>query len=341
MSATSSIDVGGPGRVGPRIDVHAHPGRCFLDDKPRTDPFLAAMPNPEPQAAYDDLRLGRIAAVSYATVADFLVLGLVEPSRLGALRPFATGEAVRDHHRQLDTILGIAKRFDMPVVRSAADIDMAHRDGRTALFLTCEGADFAEDDLGLIDSAHDAGVRSITIVHYRQNAFGDLQTEPPLHGGLSQRGRELVSRMNKLRMIIDLAHASYETTRDTVEMSSAPTMISHTHLRHDTNDSPRLVSLEHARVVADAGGLIGAWPSGVRSATFENFVDEIIFLVDAIGVERVGIGTDMDGNYRPVMTRFAQFDDLSEALSRRGLSNGEVDRVLGGNARDLVAVVCG
>ena len=320
-----------PALVGPRIDVHAHPGRCFLD-KAHAE---------EAQVAFDDLRLGRITAVSYATVADLVVLGLVEPARLGVLRPFEPGEAVRDHHRQLNAILANAKRFDMPVVKTVADIDAAHRNGQTALLLTCEGADFAEDDLNLVDSAYEVGVRSITIVHYRQNAFGDLQTEPPLHGGLSQRGRELVSRMNQLRMIVDLAHASYETTRDTVEMSSVPTMISHTHLRHDTNDSPRLVSLEHARVVANAGGLIGAWPSGVRSATFENFVEEIVFLVDAIGVEHVAIGTDMDANYRPVMTRFAQFDDLSEVLSRRGLSNGEIDLVLGGNARNLIAAVCG
>lgn len=299
------------------------------------------MPDPEPEAAYADMRLGRMAAVSFATVADFAVIGLVEPTRLGALRSFAPGEAVNDHHRQLDTILGIAARFDMPVVRTATDIDAAHRDGHTALFLTCEGADFAEDDLGLVDSAYEVGVRSITIVHYRQNVFGDLQTEPPMHGGLSARGREIVSRMNRLGMIVDLAHASYETTRDAVEMSSAPTMISHTHLRHDESDSPRLVSLEHARFVAETGGLIGAWPSGVRSATFEHFVDEIIFLIDAVGVDHVAIGTDMDGNYRPVMTRFAQFDDLSDALSRRGLSTGEVDRVLGGNAVELVRTVCG
>lgn len=282
-----------------------------------------------------------MAAVSYATVADFAVIGLVEPTRLGALRAFEPGEAERDHRRQLDTILANAARLEMPVVRVAADIEAAHRDGSTALFLTCEGADFAEDDLDLVDAAYADGARSITIVHYRQNVFGDLQTEPPLHGGLSARGRELIERMNRLGMIVDLAHASYETTRDAVEASSVPTMISHTHLRHTDDDSPRLVSLPHARVVAEAGGLIGAWPSGVRSATFEDFVDEIMFLVDAVGAEHVAIGSDMDGNYRPVMTRFAQFDGLQDALAGRGLVDDDIARVLGGNAVELVRTVCG
>jgi membrane dipeptidase len=64
---------------------------------------------------------------------------------------------------------------------------------------------------------------------------------------LSAQGRELVIELNRLGMIVDLAHASFKTTRDVVEMSSDPVMISHTHLRHDESDHPRLIGDEHAK----------------------------------------------------------------------------------------------
>lgn len=98
---------------------------------------------------------------------------------------------------------------------------------------------------------------------------------------------------------------------------------------------------EHARVVSDAGGLIGAWPSGVASETLDDFIDEIVRLVDLVGVEHVAIGTDLDANFRPVLTEYRQFDDLDEGLARRGLRPDDIDRVLGGNAIELIRMVCG
>jgi membrane dipeptidase len=118
-------------------------------------------------------------------------------------------------------------------------------------------------------------------------------------------------------------------------------MISHTHLRGPRGDHPRLIGVDHARVVADAGGLIGAWPSGVTSSTFDDYVDEVVRLVEAVGVDHVAIGTDLDANYQPVLTRHDQFALLAEALERRGCVSDEIDRILGGNALALVETVCG
>jgi membrane dipeptidase len=235
----------------------------------------------------------------------------------------------------------VASRLDLPVLRRADDITAAQAEGRTCLFLTCEGADFAETDLGLVAEAQEAGVRSITLVHYRQNAFGDTQTSPPVHEGLSPLGRVLVKEANRLGVIIDLAHASYDTTLDVLAESTQPVMISHSHLGGGGRDHPRLLTVEHAAAVAAEGGVVGAWPSGVSSETFDDFVDEIVRLVDAIGVDHVGIGTDMDANYRPVLTTYDQFAALETSLSQRGFSDAEVDKILGGNAVGLVRAVCG
>jgi membrane dipeptidase len=147
--------------------------------------------------------------------------------------------------------------------------------------------------------------------------------------------------MNRLGIVIDVAHATYRTTLDVLDESTQPVMLSHTHLDGGRQGHARLVSAEHAKAVADAGGIVGAWPSGVSSETFDDFVDEIVRLVEAIGVDHVGIGTDMDANYKPVMTGYGEFASISSGLAARGMTAAEIDRILGANAIDLIRSVCG
>lgn len=329
----------------PRVDVHAHPGRCFLGGIADDDPARAVLGGDDALAGFRGAHDAGMAAVSFATVADLRVLQLVD-NKFAAARAFRPGEAYADHQRQLTAIADLARQVEATIVSGADDVVRLHRAGETGLLITCEGADFVErgpdgDAFERVHEAHAAGVRSITIVHYRQNRYGDLQTEPPLHGGLSPAGRELVAVMNDVGMIVDLAHASFETTVDAVAVSRHPVMISHSHLTGPRSDHPRLVTDEHARVVSDAGGLIGAWPSGVVSETLDDFIDEIVRLVELVGVEHVAIGTDLDANFRPVLTEYRQFSDLEDGLAARGLGVADVDRVLGGNAVELIRTVCG
>jgi membrane dipeptidase len=327
---------------GPWVDVHAHPGRCFLAGVPADDSFAARLGGEACADAVTRMRIAGMAAVSFATVSDLRVIGFTEAGGLRATRPFEAGEAYADHRRQLDGLRSLAESFDMPIARTAADIRAAHAQGRTAALVTCEGADFVEGRLERLAEAEAVGVRSVTLVHYRDNGLGDLQTEPPMHGGLTPAGREVVAEMNRLGLIVDLAHATFETTRDALEASSAPIMVSHSHLDEPDGDAQaRLISVQHARAVADAGGLVGAWPAGVRSRTLDDFVVEVVRLVDAIGVDHVAIGTDMDANYRPVLTQYDQLAIVQRSLLDRGLTPPEVDQVLGGNAIGLVERVCG
>jgi len=126
-----------------------------------------------------------------------------------------------------------------------------------------------------------------------------------------------------------------------LEASRQPVMISHSHLDHPDRHHPRLLSPAHARAVADAGGLIGAWPSGVTSASLADFADEIARLADLAGPGHVAVGTDMDANYRPVLTRYADFAALPRLLAARGLSDADIDKILGGNALGLLRAVTG
>jgi membrane dipeptidase len=91
--------------------------------------------------------------------------------------------------------------------------------------------------------------------------------------------------------------------------------------------------------VTDAGGLIGAWPSGVTSTSLADFADEVVRLADLAGTDHVAIGTDMDANYRPVLAGYAEFAALPELLASRGLGGTDIGKILGGNALDLLRIV--
>jgi membrane dipeptidase len=308
-----------------RVDLHAHPGRCFLAGLPLREGAPAA----DLDGAVASLRAGGVTAASFATVSDMRVIRPDGP-RLRAVRPFEEGEAAADHRRQLDALVALAERPGLRPVLDPTGLTAAHEDGELGVILACEGGDFLDGRLAGVDEAYAAGVRTIQLVHYRVNELGDIQTEDPVHGGLTSFGGRIIEEMNRLGMIVDLAHAPWSVVRDALEVSRAPVMVSHSHLApRDGEAHPRLLSEEHARAIADAGGVIGAWPAGVVLETFEDYLDEIVRLVDLVGAAHVGVGTDMDGNYQPVMSSYEEFDALEAGLAGRGLSEEQLDLVLG------------
>lgn len=326
---------------GPWIDVHAHPGRCFLAGLDADNPLAQLLGGDGSAAALGAAREAGLTAVSFATVADLAVLTIAPDGGLRAGRPFRDGEALADHRRQLDGLRRLVDDVGVEVAQTAADLERAHADGRTAVLITCEGGDFLEGDISRLGDAHRAGMSSLTLVHYRVNDLGDIQTEEPVHGGLTDFGREVVVECNRLGVVIDCAHATLATTLGVLDASSAPVMISHSHLDHADRHHPRLLSDDHALAVAEANGVLGAWPSGVTSATIDDFADEIGRLVDLVGVEHVAIGTDLDANYKPVVTAHAQMGTVAELLAERGFGAGEIDQVLGGNVLELYRCVAG
>ncbi len=323
------------------VDVHAHAGRCFLAGLDGAAPLAGALGSADIPRALLEAREAGMAAVTLATVGDLGVLAPHPDKGLYASRAFAPGEARAGHQRQLDGISRAIDALGAPLAMAAADIERAAAQAQTAVLLTCEGGDFLEGDLAALADARARGVSSLTLVHYRVNEIGDVQTEDPVHGGLSAFGREVVTECNRLGMIVDCAHATFETTIAALERSADPIMISHSHLDHAGRHHPRLLSTAHARAVASAGGLIGAWPSGVTSTGLGDFVDEIVRLADLVGIDHVAIGTDLDANYRPVLASYADYALLPEMLARRGLGSAETAKVLGGNFLRLFRAVAG
>jgi membrane dipeptidase len=333
---------------GPRIDLHSHAGRCFLASLPAGHPMVASLGAASVAEAVRDARAAGMTALTLATVSDFAVLRPDPVTGLRAHRDLRPGEADVDHRRQLDGLRQAVAAAGAEVATSAGDVERAARDGRTVVLLGCEGGDFLEGNLRRLAEARAAGVTVLTLVHYRVNEIGDVQTEPPAHGGLSRFGRAVVAECNRLGIVVDCAHASLATTKDVLEVSTQPVIISHGQLagaRAGARASagvgagaahPRLLTIEHVSAVASAGGLIGAWPTGLTSQSLADFATEIIRLTRAAGPAHVAIGTDLDGNYKPVLTRYSQLADLAGLLRDRGLAAGSIRDILGRNAADLL-----
>jgi membrane dipeptidase len=315
----------------PSVDVHCHPGRFFLHDVEHPSPTVAAQGTPFEGKVIEDMRAGGLSAGLFAGVADMSLLEFSPQKGLYATREFRPGEAFADYRRQIAVLKGLVARHLVRQGRSVGDIREAHRRHDPACVFAVEGGDFIEDRLDRVHRAHADGVRAITIVHYHVNQIGDIQTAPPHHGGLTPTGAAIVREMNKTGIIVDLAHAPLSVVKGAVDVSTRPMMISHTNLATAALNHPRLVTSEQAHLVTGHGGLVGSVPWGIGQASFADWIDSILRLVDAVGADHVAIGTDMDANYMPVFTSYREWPLLPAALLARGLAEQEVAKILGGN----------
>jgi membrane dipeptidase len=313
------------------VDTHCHPGRFFLGHLPYETPTTRAFGEPFEERAIANLNAGHVSAALFAAVADMRLLEMTTTSGLHAAREYRPGEAYADYQRQLAELKSLVTNHELAKGLIPSDIYAAQRHHQTAAVFAVEGGDFIEDRLDRVHEAFRDGVRAITIVHYHINQIGDIQTEAPVHGGLTPLGKSVIGEMNRTGIIVDLAHATLAVTKNVLDVSTKPVMISHTNLSTPALNHPRLISSEHAKLVAAAGGIIGSWPSGIGQTTFADYIDSIQRLVDAVGINHVAIGTDMDANYRPVFRNYRDWGLIPAALLARGLGESDVAKIMGEN----------
>ncbi len=338
MSLLHSFDTSGLGLAQSdylSVDLHAHPGAFFAKGSP-------SYPGDEGIVkTVTAMNTGRLSGAFFSLVADAPLLE-VTPTGIKTKGAYAAGDAFKEYERQFRILKELLKTVPVALAKKAADLDKAQREGKVAAYLACEGGEFLDGKSEPVDQLYAEGFRSIQLVHYAQNVIGDLQTAPPQHKGLSDAGKAIVRRMNTVGMVVDVAHASQETVKDVVDITTAPIILSHSILKmEDTRPlTARAITVEHAKLVARTGGVIGAWPSGFNSS-FDEFVDNTMRLIDAAGIDHVGLGTDMDGNFKPVFSSYTQLPDWAAALKAKGLSRDEVGKVMGGNMRRVLMKVTG
>jgi membrane dipeptidase len=313
------------------VDTHCHPGRFFLKGVIDPSPTTKSFGEPFEEAAVADLSAGNVSAGVFSAVSDMSLLEQTATQGLKAGRDFKPGEAYADYQRQIGELKSLIASHAVAAGLKPADIESAHRYHKTAAVIGVEGGDFIEDRLDRVHEAFHDGVRVVTLVHYHINLLGDIQTEPPVHQGLTPLGRSIVREMNRTGILMDLAHATLAVTKGVIAVSRKPIMISHTNLATPTATHPRLITGEHAKMVAAAGGIVGSWPSGIGNNTFSDYIDSIKRLIDTVGVDHVAIGSDMDANFKPVLRSYRDWPLIPAALLARGLREDEAAKIMGGN----------
>ena len=180
------------------------------------------------------------------------------------------------------------------------EVRTAHKNRQPTVIQAVEGAHFLQGHLERVEEAYKRGLRHFGLLHDSDASvpLGDVYTNPPHFGGLTTFGAEVIKESNRLGILIDLAHANMQTTEAALKITSRPVIISHTGLdtQFGNNPSmaqmmrPRLISKEQAKMVANAGGLVGVWTH--LADTPLEYARNIRALVDVIGVDHVCIGTD-------------------------------------------------
>jgi len=303
------------------VDLHSHPG-MLRGSRLTTDQHL------------QKLAEGRVNVALFAAVADGPLLTYRSGRGIYATRSPRPGELYTYTYRSLEPLRARIDAGQLNLITKAGDLEAARAARRPAAILATEGGDFLEGRLDRVQEAYDRGIRSIQLVHYRVNELGDIQTEAAVHRGLTPFGKDVIREMNRLGMLIDLAHGTLDDVRVAVDVSTKPMIVSHTNLQNSSGWS-RFVSPEHARLVTARGGLIGSMPVAIGVRDFDGFIGEIMRLVDVVGVDHVAIGTDMDGVVQQsiIFDDYAEWPSIPASLLARGVSADDVAKILGGNFR--------
>lgn len=182
----------------------------------------------------------------------------------------------------------------MPVY-SGSDIQEAHARGKTGIILGFQNASPIENDLSLVEVFHRLGVRVIQLTYNNQNHIGGSCYEAR-DSGLSRFGREVVREMNRLGVVIDLSHVGERTSLDAIEASTRPVAITHSD-PYAFHPSKRNKSNHLLKVLAEQGGILGSslYPHfiGGNQTTLEAYCEMIARTVDLMGIDHVGIGSDL------------------------------------------------
>lgn len=223
---------------------------------------------------------------------------------------------------------------DTMVIRSRQDLHYAIAQRRLGVLLAIEHADVTEGSLNILYALHALGVRSIGLTHNRSSRAADGCGEAREGVGLTSFGVRLVREMNRLGMVVDLAHVSPGAFYHALEISTQPVIFSHGNARA-LCDHPRNLTDDQLRALAQHGGVIGVSyvPMFVdaHTPTLERLLDHIEHIAEVAGLECVALGSDFDGG-GTLLQDVLEIHRLIEGLLARGYHEEDIAKILGQNA---------
>ena len=313
------------------VDTHNH------IDVPLT---TAEVPGPNIDLA-GEMKQSGLAAICMTFALDYQQLH--NPGE--AYERFINGLASMD--QQL-TLNGMQRSLNL------ADLRAAHSKHKPTVIQSIEGGHFLEGHLDRLGVAYDRGLRHLGLLHDNDASvpLGDVFTNPPRWGGLTAFGADVIRECNRLGILVDLSHANTETVAAALKVAAHPVIISHTGLDTQLGQNPnmarmmrpRLISKEQARIIADAGGVVGVW-THLSDSPLE-YARNIRALVDVIGIDHVCIGTDtkltpaLGQNHNRIgeRTNLAWQDQtqgfyfvVADAMLKTGFTPDEISKIGGGN----------
>ncbi|MHB0856733.1 MAG: membrane dipeptidase [Anaerolineae bacterium] len=190
---------------------------------------------------------------------------------------------------------------ELTIVRKADDILAAKALGVPAALLAIEHADGLEGSLNVLRSLYELGVRSIGLTHNISSAAADGCLEARDGVGLTRFGLQLVQEMNRLGMLVDLAHVSPSAFFSALDVVSRPVIFSHGNARA-LCDHPRNLTDDQLRALQQNGGVIGLslvpYFVDQQSPSLARWLDHVEHIVEVAGIDSVGLGSDYDGEAR-------------------------------------------
>lgn len=241
--------------------------------------------------------------------------------------------------RLLNTIITQAKGSGnrISIAKSYAELCNNKRNGIPTVFLGIENGCALAGNIDNIDYFYRLGVRYITLCHNGDNLLCDSAMQSlDTHNGLSEFGRQVVLKMNAVGMMVDVSHVGEKSFWNTVALSTKPIIASHSCCKALRNH-PRNLTDEQIRAIARSGGVVQIclykhFLADTDVATVADAVRHIKHVVELVGVDYVGIGSDFDGGGEIAgATSENQLINITKALIKEGFDDDEISKILGGN----------
>ena len=252
-------------------------------------------------------------------------------------RPVEANQALRPILKQLNKFYEEvdANSNQVQIILNYEDIIAAQKQGKVGAILHLEGAECLGNDLDILRLLYRAGLRSIGPTWNDRNQFADGVGEREAGGGLSILGRNLVTEMERLGVVLDLAHMSKGSFYDALGYYNKPVLVTHANAL-SLCPHPRNLDDEQLKALAQHKGLIGITQVadfvGLERTDTDALLDHMVYIADLIGVEYLALGSDFDGADNMIINEVGGYQCLPELMQKRGFSQDETDRILFENA---------
>lgn len=208
-------------------------------------------------------------------------------------------------------------------------------ESKVAALLHLEGAEALGEDLEILRVLYRLGLRSLGLTWNHRNLLADGVGEGKHAHGLSRAGAKMIKEMNNLGMMLDLSHLAPAGFYQAIEASDRPVLVTHANARA-LCDHPRNLDDDQLRTLAETGGLIGLnqvndFVCMNSVPTLNNFLDHAVYIAEKVGVQHIALGSDFDGADHIVLPGVQAYEELDDAMVKRGFSASETEMILNNN----------